>query len=79
MSEAELYSALEAAVANAYTLSDSAIAVLTGYLLIAFFLGDKLSRFQVFFATLLFTLIYTSYQAAYTSECCHPNHGKVAT
>ena len=74
MSEAELYSALETAVANAYTLSDSAIAVLTGYLLIAFFLGDKLSRFQVFFATLLFTLMYTSYQVSIWGQLSRMAH-----
>ena len=64
MTEAELYASLETAVANAYTLSDSSIVVLTGYLLIAFFVGDRLSRFQAAFATLLFVLVYSSYQVS---------------
>jgi small-conductance mechanosensitive channel len=45
-----------------YTLSlgELSITILTGYLLIAFFIGARLTRFQVIFATAVYSVMYLS-------------------
>jgi hypothetical protein len=45
-----------------YTLSlgQMSITILTGYLLIAFFIGARLTRFQVIFATAVYSVMYLS-------------------
>ncbi len=74
MTEAELYASLEQATATAASFSDSSVVVLTGYLLISFFLGDKLSRFQTIFATLMFVGLYISYQISIWGQLNRMGH-----
>lgn len=74
MTEAELYASLEQATATAASFSDSSVVVLTGYLLIAFFVGDRLSRFQTSFASLMFVSLYISYQVSIWGQLNRMGH-----
>ena len=74
MTEGELYAALEQATATAASFSDSSVVVLTGYLLIAFFVGDKLTRFQAVFASIMFVGLYLSYQISIWGQLSRMGH-----
>ena len=47
---------------------------LTGYLLIAFFVGDKLTKFQAAFASLMFLGLYGSYQISIWGQLSRMAH-----
>ena len=74
MTEAEFYASLEQAIATAASFRDSAIVVLTGYLLIAFFVGKTLSRFQAIFASVMFIGLYLSYQISIWGQLARMGH-----
>ena len=74
MTEGELYAALESAVATASSFSDSAVVVLTGYLLIAFVVGERLTRFQAAFCSLMFLSLYVSYQVSIWGQLSRMAH-----
>jgi hypothetical protein len=60
MTEMDAYNALMLANNQAESVGEILLTVLTGYLLIAFFMGDKLTTFQVCFVNVVFLLAYTS-------------------
>jgi hypothetical protein len=60
MSEFEAYQALSMTSDLAMSYSQYLLSALTGYLLIAFFIGASLTRFQVSFVNILFVLLYGS-------------------
>jgi len=60
MTEVEAYSALRETTEYAMAIGEQNITLLTGYLLIAFFIGAKLTRFQVSFVNVLFVVMFLS-------------------
>jgi len=62
VTEAELYTALESAGATSATMGEHAVVYLTGYLIIAYFVGAKLSSFQAGFVSFMFVVLYGSTQ-----------------
>jgi len=60
MTELEVYDALMLANEMAADNGQTLLTVLTGYLLITFFVGEKLTTFQVFFVNTVFLLTYAS-------------------
>lgn len=62
MTEVEAYAALRSTTDYALTLGEQSIALLTGYLLIAFFIGKRLTFFQVSFVNTVFSLMFFSCQ-----------------
>ena len=62
MTEVEAYNALLATSDYAINLGEQSIALLTGYLLIAFFIGKRLTLFQVSFVNIAFSLMFLSAQ-----------------
>lgn len=60
MTEMDAYNALMLANNQAESVGEILLTVLTGYLLIAFFMGRKLTTFQVCFVNMVFLLTYTS-------------------
>ena len=60
MTEVEAYSAVRDTTEYAMSIGEQNITLLTGYLLIAFFIGARLTRFQVVFVNLLFVIMFSS-------------------
>ena len=60
MTELDAYNALMLANEHAQTTGQILLTVLTGYLLIAFFVGKKLTTFQICFVNVVFLLAYVS-------------------
>lgn len=60
MNEIDAYNALILANDQAQNIGEMLLTVLTGYLLITFFVGEKLTTFQVCFVNVVFLLAYIS-------------------
>ena len=60
MTELEAYNALMLAIEHAQNTGQMLLTMLTGYLLIAFFMGVKLTSFQVCLVNVVFLLSYGS-------------------
>ena len=60
MTEIDAYNALILANDQAQNIGEMLLTVLTGYLLITFFVGEKLTTFQVCFVNVVFLLSYIS-------------------
>ncbi len=60
MNEFEMYQSLLGTMTNALVQSQYLMSMFTGYLLIAFFIGERLSFFQVSFANSVFVVMYLS-------------------
>jgi hypothetical protein len=60
MTELDAYNALMLAIELAQNTGQMLLTILTGYLLITFFMGDKLTTFQVCFVNVVFLLAYGS-------------------
>ena len=60
MTELDIYNAMIQANEQASTVGEMLLTVLTGYLLIAFFVGKQLTNFQVSFVNIVFVLTYLS-------------------
>ena len=60
MTELEAYEALMLASNQAQSTGEVLLTILTGYLLIAFFIGERLTIFQVCFVNAIFLLTYVS-------------------
>jgi hypothetical protein len=58
MTEYEVIDALNSTMANAWTVSQYALTIITGYLLIAHFIGKQLSSFQVWFMSIVFVVMH---------------------
>lgn len=58
MTEYELIDALNSTMANAWTVSQYGLTIVTGYLLIAHFIGRHLTKFQVLFVSLVFVVMH---------------------
>lgn len=65
MTELDAYNALTLANEQVMNIGDTLITLLTGYLLISFFVGEKLTTFQVCFVTAVFLMTYVSTWATY--------------
>lgn len=57
MDEYQLIDAMNSTVAQAWTVSQYGLSIVTGYLLIAHFIGRKLTLFQVSFTNFVFLLM----------------------
>ena len=62
MTESEAFNSLLSTSEYALNLGEQSIALLTGYLLIAFFMGKRLTLFQVSFVNIAFALMFLSTQ-----------------
>ena len=60
MNELDAYNALILANDQAQNIGEMLLTVLTGYLLITYFVGEKLTTFQVCFVNIVFLLSYIS-------------------
>ena len=60
MNELDAYNALILANDQAQNIGEMLLTILTGYLLITFFVGEKLTTFQVCFVNVVFLLSYIS-------------------
>ena len=60
MNELDAYNALILANDQAQSIGEMLLTVLTGYLLITYFVGEKLTTFQVCFVNVVFLLAYIS-------------------
>ena len=60
MNELEVYQAMLGTIENAQNTGEMMVTLMTGYLLIAFFIGGKLSRFQVLFVNALYLMLYSA-------------------
>jgi hypothetical protein len=60
MTEFEAFEALRIETAFALSVGEQSITLFTGYLLIAFFIGSKLTFFQVSFVNVVFSMMYLS-------------------
>lgn len=60
MNELEVYQAMLDTIENAQNTGEMMVTLMTGYLLIAFFIGGKLSRFQVLFVNVLYLMLYSA-------------------
>ena len=58
MTEYELIDVLNSTKANAWTVSQYALTIITGYLLIAHFIGKQLSSFQALFVSVVFLVMH---------------------
>ena len=58
MTEYEVIDALNSTMANAWTVSQYGLTIITGYLLIAYFIGKKLSFFQASFVSIVFVVMH---------------------
>jgi hypothetical protein len=58
MNEYQLVDALNSTMAQSWTISQYGLSILTGYLLIAHFIGRKLTFFQVSFVNCVFLLMH---------------------
>ena len=61
MTEAELIEIVQGAIEIGNSQQEFALTVLTGYLLIAYFVGTRLTRFEVSFITSIYILMGVSY------------------
>ena len=59
MDEYQLIDAMNSTMAQAWTISQYGLSILTGYLLIAHFIGRKLTFFQVSFVNVIFLIMHT--------------------
>ena len=59
MSEYEIIDAINSTMANAWTVSQYALTIITGYLLIAHFIGRQLRPFQVWLVSTIFVVMHT--------------------
>ena len=60
MNEIDAYNALILANEQTQNIGEMLLTVLTGYLLITYFVGEKLTTFQVCFVNVVFLLAYIS-------------------
>jgi hypothetical protein len=60
MTEFEAFEALRIEAAFALSVGEQSITLLSGYLLIAFFIGSKLTFFQASFVNVVFSMMYLS-------------------
>ena len=58
MSEAEIVGAIQGAMGVIHSNREFALTILTGYLLIIHFVGKDLTRFQIMFASAVYSLFY---------------------
>jgi small-conductance mechanosensitive channel len=59
MTEYELIDALNSTAANAWIVSQYGLSIVTGYLLVAYFIGSKLTKFQVYFVSIVFFIMHS--------------------
>ena len=59
MTEYEVIDAINSTMALAYSVSQYGLAIMTGYLLIAHFIGAQLSVFQVWFVSIVFVVMHS--------------------
>ena len=59
MDEYQLIDAMNSTMAQAWTISQYGLSIMTGYLLIAHFIGRKLTFFQVSFVNVVFLIMHT--------------------
>lgn len=59
MDEYQLIDTMNSTIAQAWTVSEYGLSIVTGYLLIAHFIGRKLTFFQVSFANFVFLIMHT--------------------
>ena len=74
MTELEAFQALRIEAAFALSIGEQSITIFTGYLLIAFFIGSKLTFFQVSFVSLVFSMMYISSSISIVSAMPTLNH-----
>ena len=74
MTEFEAFEALRIEAALTLSIGDQSITLLTGYLLIAFFMGSKLTFFQVSFVNVVFSMMYLSSSLAIVQSVPVLNH-----
>ena len=60
MNELEVYQAMLGTIENAQSTGEMMVTLMTGYLLIAFFIGGRLSTFQVLFVNAAYLMLYSS-------------------
>ena len=58
MTDAELVSAIQGSIVIIQGNREYALTVLTGYLLIIYFVGEKLTRFQLAFVNAVYSLVF---------------------
>ena len=59
MTEYELIDAINSTTANAWSVSQYGLSIVTGYLLVAYFIGSKLTKLQVYFVSILFFMMHS--------------------
>jgi hypothetical protein len=59
MTEYEVIDAIHSTMANAWSVSQYSISIITGYLLITYFIGSKLTKFQISFVSLVFLAMHS--------------------
>ena len=74
MTEFEAFEALRIEAAFALSVGEQTITLLSGYLLIAFFIGSKLTFFQVSFVNVVFSMMYLSSSLAIIQSMPVLNH-----
>ena len=74
MTEFEAFEALRIEAALALSVGEQSITLLSGYLLIAFFIGSKLTFFQVSFVNVVFSMMYLSSSLAIIQSMPVLNH-----
>jgi len=74
MTEFEAFEALRIEAAFALSVGEQSITLLSGYLLIAFFIGSKLTFFQVSFVNVVFSMMYLSSSLAIIQSMPVLNH-----
>jgi hypothetical protein len=74
MTEFEAFEALRIEAAFALSVGEQSITLLSGYLLIAFFIGSKLTFFQASFVNVVFSMMYLSSSLAIIQSMPVLNH-----
>ncbi len=74
MTEFEAFEALRIEAAFALSVGEQSITLFSGYLLIAFFMGSKLTFFQVSFVNVVFSMMYLSSSLAIVQSIPVLNH-----
>ena len=74
MTEFEVFEALRMEANFALAVGEQSITLLSGYLLIAFFIGSKLTFFQVSFVNVVFSMMYLSSSLAIVQSVPVLNH-----
>ena len=59
MSEYEIIDAMNSTMANAWTVSQYGLTIITGFLLMAHFIGRQLTTFQAWFVCIVFLVMHT--------------------